>query len=184
MRIYTRRTPECHPDRKHRGHGFCAQCYRGMVKVRLKLTSASCHPDRPIRAKGLCDACYNHQWRRTTARKGDRETYDGAWNDRKREEHPWYFREMKMRVRYRIYFTKKMYEAMYAEQEGRCLICDEWQPVLDVDHCHEANVIRGLLCGHCNRGIGLFRENPERLRRAAEYCVRFQPLKQKTKEAA
>ena len=54
-------------------------------------------------------------------------------------------------------------------QEGRCAIC--WQPAdLHVDHNHETGEFRGMLCGPCNRGIGLFAEDPERLESAAVWC--------------
>ena len=33
--------------------------------------------------------------------------------------------------------------------------------------------MRGLLCEGCNRGIGLLRDDPDLLRRAADYIDRF-----------
>lgn len=38
-----------------------------------------------------------------------------------------------------------------------------------LDHCHRTGVIRGWLCGPCNRGLGAFSDNPEFLRAAADY---------------
>lgn len=59
---------------------------------------------------------------------------------------------------------------MLLAQDGRCLICrGEFGQTLPVDHCHRTGKVRGLLCHHCNRGIGLFGDDPERLRRAADY---------------
>jgi hypothetical protein len=53
------RVPDCHPDRKHYGHGFCHACYqRAKRDGRLPATPAKCHPDKPALAKGLCHQCY------------------------------------------------------------------------------------------------------------------------------
>lgn len=80
------------------------------------------------------------------------------------------------------------YRAKFLEQEGRCAICEAQFPVtsvfedgprdgraafpLVVDHSHKSGVVRGLLCGHCNTGLGMFRDSPEALIRAAEYLGR------------
>lgn len=65
---------------------------------------------------------------------------------------------------------------MHERQEGCCGICSI--PIsLDrnapnpghVDHDHTNGNPRQLLCGNCNRGLGLFFDNPEFLREAADY---------------
>lgn len=40
---------------------------------------------------------------------------------------------------------------------------------LSIDHDHKTDIVRGLLCGHCNVGIALFKDSPELLRAAALY---------------
>jgi hypothetical protein len=63
-------------------------------------------------------------------------------------------------------------EEMLDQQDNRCAICRRNGPAtLHLDHCHETGRIRGLLCGNCNRGIGLLAHDPEVLRRAADYLA-------------
>lgn len=69
---------------------------------------------------------------------------------------------------------------MMRVQDGRCAICKETlkgKPLkgfraVHVDHCHESGDVRQLLCGQCNAGLGNFKDDPERLRRAARYMSR------------
>jgi hypothetical protein len=49
-----------------------------------------------------------------------------------------------------------------------CVICGAGGPLV-VDHCHASGKVRGMLCSHCNRGLGHFRDDPELLEFAAEY---------------
>jgi len=38
-----------------------------------------------------------------------------------------------------------------------------------VDHCHDSNDVRGVLCITCNMGLARFDDDPDRMLRAAEY---------------
>jgi len=42
-----------------------------------------------------------------------------------------------------------------------------------IDHCHESNAVRGVLCSSCNTILGAAKDRPETLRRLAEYLERF-----------
>ena len=73
--------------------------------------------------------------------------------------------------------TAAEYDAILAAQSGCCAICGLPETLtrsdrtmkLAVDHDHATNAVRGLLCADCNNGLGRFRDDPELLRRAADY---------------
>lgn len=84
-------------------------------------------------------------------------------------------REARLLKKYGI--ASSVYEAMSEEQQGKCAICTEViedRSLFHVDHCHSTGKVRGLLCSRCNQAIGLLRENPNIIRRAASYVERHQ----------
>jgi hypothetical protein len=69
----------------------------------------------------------------------------------------------------------EQFQELVDQQEGRCACCGDMPPEGDrlrVDHDHETLVVRGLLCHHCNTGLGQFRDDPQRLTAAIEYLKR------------
>ena len=61
------------------------------------------------------------------------------------------------------------YAYMVDSQDNRCGICSIEMDPPCVDHCHAEGHVRGLLCHHCNKGIGFFRDDPDTLTKAATY---------------
>ena len=83
-----------------------------------------------------------------------------------------YWRHWKMKKSYGIGIFE--YYQMYDEQKGKCGICEKerlnkGKDGLVVDHCHNKGHVRGLLCVHCNTGLGQFKDNVELLHKAIEY---------------
>ena len=127
-----------------------------------------------------------------------REEYDRRiakeYNKKWREKHPTYARdkgrkkrhenpekaakesmEHGLRRRYGMDFGQ--YDSLFEFQNGLCLICGKPETRfrngrvtrLAVDHCHDTNKVRGLLCSACNSGIAHLQHSPEVLRKAIEY---------------
>lgn len=67
------------------------------------------------------------------------------------------------------------YYELLKSQGNVCAICKKPEPNthqykrLAVDHCHVTNKVRGLLCSHCNTGLGKFRHSKWLLITAATY---------------
>lgn len=75
--------------------------------------------------------------------------------------------------------TRPIIEAMMKAQNSECSICSRKLSIsrfasphykANVDHDEVTGKVRQLLCGDCNRGIGLFMHDADILHRAANYC--------------
>lgn len=112
-------------------------------------------------------------------RRSEKDTPQKRWRDRNREylsdkskayqkANPDVNRRSWLKQRFGI--TLDQYDEMRGRQDGLCAICGRCpEKALDVDHCHRTGKIRGLLCGDCNRGLGLFRESECNLQNAIAY---------------
>lgn len=73
--------------------------------------------------------------------------------------------------------TLEKYNEMHASQNGVCAICGNPETIerngkprwLAVDHCHDSQKVRGLLCGNCNPMIGYAKDNIQVLEKAITY---------------
>src|SRR5690606_29139249 len=66
------------------------------------------------------------------------------------------------------------FEAKLAAQGGVCAICKgppNGKGRYHVDHCHKTGKVRGLLCHHCNLGIGNLKDDADLVLAAAAYLV-------------
>ncbi len=61
------------------------------------------------------------------------------------------------------------YEALKEKQDGRCALCQRKRKRLAVDHCHKTGRVRGLLCGPCNRALGMLGDNEASILKVLTY---------------
>lgn len=152
------------------------------------------HPERTAKILGLCPACYHRKWyldnkernserRKETSKKWKEENKERVRASRKiryeqtrdhRREVSRLWRE-KNKDEIRIRFIAKKYGISREEYEGLrkesgdvCMICGA-KDSLVIDHCHHTNMVRGILCGRCNSGIGLLGDSLARIQSAARY---------------
>jgi len=85
-------------------------------------------------------------------------------------------KELHLRTSYKL--SMPDYKQLLQEQEGRCAICRQIETALyrdgsvkalSVDHDHKTGKVRGLLCLHCNQGLGRFFDSKDLLKKATEY---------------
>jgi hypothetical protein len=68
--------------------------------------------------------------------------------------------------------SEEDYHTLLEAQGYRCACCGTDHPgreTFAVDHDHDIGTVRGLLCLQCNVGLGMFKDDPDRLRSAAVY---------------
>jgi hypothetical protein len=98
-----------------------------------------------------CKPCHNARTRASVAKNGGSRRYH---------------------LRQRFGLEPDDVERIIEEQDGVCAVCKK-RPPTQVDHDHHTGVVRGILCDGCNGGIGHFRDDPDLIRKAIAYVVRY-----------
>jgi len=83
--------------------------------------------------------------------------------------------DMTWRRRLREYgVTKEEFYAIFEKQGGKCAIClDAITDKDSMDHSHNKNKARGILCTGCNISLGQFEDNISTLKSAIEYLEKY-----------
>ena len=100
--------------------------------------------------QGVCKAC----------RKEYEQSEKGKAAKRKKEA--------KMKYGWSV---ERLFE-LFELQGYQCAICGTTEPGSSdwhIDHCHSSDEVRGILCGHCNVGIGMLKDSPDRMETAIQY---------------
>ena len=119
-----------------------------------------------------CKSCYNRKSvdRHRADRAKNPEKWKKRWASRRRDP-----RKVKSyQLMSKFCFDINTYDKILEMQGGGCAICGiepEEGRYLDVDHDHETDRVRGLLCNSCNKGLGMFSDSQERLVKAAGYLL-------------
>lgn len=119
----------------------------------------------------------NFKWIDKPENKHDRKTPEGrrAYLKQHRQSTPHLQRGYALKHVYGL--SVEDYARMLEEQNGVCAICHKPEvkikhgklAMLSVDHCHNSEKVRGLLCGNCNLMLGYSKDDPETLERAIAY---------------
>lgn len=118
-----------------------------------------------------CRPCNSAKAREWKARNPERAAYHAA---KRRPRSTIERRKVGLWVKYRL--TWDDYQDMLASQGAACAICRTVDPksksgTFTVDHDHSTGAVRGLLCSPCNLALGHMKDEPERLRAAADYLA-------------
>lgn len=157
-----------------RGTKVCTKC--GMEK---SVTSFYLHrgtKDGRTTYCGQCQSRSSAEWKARNLERAKEWQTAYTQGERVRRDAREHMRAWNLR---KYGLTPEDYERMHSDQDGLCAICQQPERYVDprtqqprrlaVDHDHATGVVRGLLCGACNRSIGQFSDNHQTLERAAAY---------------
>jgi hypothetical protein len=88
------------------------------------------------------------------------------------ESREWKLKNPDHHLLYSYNITLAQRDQMIADQGGGCAICKKPLTVsrdIHVDHDHDTDAIRGILCHRCNTALGLMLENTDTMRNAISY---------------
>lgn len=134
-----------------------------------RVASRAAHRRDPDRARRV-----SREWQQKNGQKV--RTAMRSWRDRNPDKIKAQSKKQRLK---RYGLTPESFEKLLDDHKGRCGICDvdldRTKGIgrnLHIDHCHASGVVRGLLCGKCNLGLGLFADNTDRLQGAIDYLKR------------
>lgn len=114
-----------------------------------------------------CKSCHAVVVRQYQKAKPEKRREWGRASDRRRRS------KQQAYARKRLYgLSPEHFQRLFDQQEGRCAICRTELTKPCVDHDHDTQDVRGLLCSDCNTAIGLLKDDPNIVAAAAFYlCV-------------
>jgi hypothetical protein len=123
-----------------------------------------------LRAKEL--RLLNPEPRRKSERKyrANNRERENARSIKYNREHPEKRRAIARKHLYGL--SQARFSEILETQLGMCPICGAHLKSPHVDHCHSISAVRGLLCGNCNRVLGIFKDSIGRFLSAALYLER------------
>lgn len=110
------------------------------------------------------DSARHAEWRKANREK--RNAYARVWWAEAKAKDPDKYFQMgrRARLKRRYGISLEDYEQLLVKQGGHCALCDrtpdlERNGCFHVDHCHETNKVRGLLCEKHNHALGKLGDN-------------------------
>jgi hypothetical protein len=139
----------------------CRECFEARPKEK---TCTKCSQVKP-----LGDFYVGHSFCKVCKRSAYREWYGSTESDRT---------ALRRRAR-KLELDPDQILKHFNDHHGSCDLCGrppgeavKGRKYLTIDHDHQTGAFRGLLCGSCNFALGMFRDDADLMRRAADYVSR------------
>lgn len=120
---------------------ICPKC-----KIQKNLNSFSYKNKKQKKKHSYCKSCHNTYKKQYVSTKDMKFEY----------------------IRWTYGLSKEEWIKLHSKFKGKCWICRVENGEV-TDHCHTTNKVRGILCRHCNTGLGYFKDNTKAIANAIKY---------------
>ena len=146
-----------------------ASAYSDHILISMPICH-ECGEVKPIRemsksSRVLCKKCV------TQKTKEWAKSHPNEWDRHRRASH--------LKKKYNL--TIDEYDEIVVRQGNKCAICGGniydsrgFRP--HIDHDHKTGKMRGVLCGYCNKALGRFKDDKEKLLSAYNYLLKSEQL--------
>lgn len=90
-----------------------------------------------------------------------------SWRARNKEKWKTYLDAYNRKRLYGL--SETQYQNLLKQYPYCAICCAPWVTSPNIDHCHQTNKVRGLLCKDCNTGLGHFKDDIANLQSAIVY---------------
>lgn len=137
--------------------------------------------NKALKLKGLkkCTCCDKvKDLSNFTKLNENQESYRARCKDCYREINKKYEQKYHDTTRKQKKYNLSKYELSLLMDKNKCEICNKEIEGRNknIDHCHNTQFVRGILCKHCNLGLGHFQDNELRLFSAIAYLRKARTL--------
>lgn len=156
-----------HPKSKDRLQYHCKSCwgnltkdYRGRNKEKVASLGRKCYLNKKEDRIRMVN-----EWKKNNPEKVAKIKKDF------KERNPEYSRFLTLKKRG---ITFEQFDEMLLKNNNSCWICNSVflkRENAHIDHCHETNIVRGLLCSFCNTSLGLVKDDVNILKSMINYLL-------------
>jgi hypothetical protein len=160
-------------------NSMCKSC----TKIYFEVNKERFHQNRKEHIEGIPDyhkICYQNN---KEARKASSKKW---WKNLKNTPELYQqalLKDRNVKLKKKFGITLEEYNQILESQNGVCAICGkeetdtDWRSdkvkQLAVDHNHETGKVRALLCGKCNKAIGLLKDNIQLFQATIDYLNKY-----------
>ena len=129
----------------------------------------------------ICKSCRSIErklvWKTDASHREKQTKLHYQWKKNNSEKHDAYIRNYILTTKYGI--TTEQYNDMFSKQGKVCAICGSANSgygntkCMPVDHDHKTGKVRAIICRPCNVTLGEVKDNPDLLRRLADYLEKY-----------
>jgi len=155
------------------GSSYCKACHTARCakgrKVRAHLPCVTCKDAPRVASGSYCKACTRARLKESRTRTSKLPC--AACKDAPRAQGQTWCKPCATAHKWGMPWEDL--QALWESQGHACAICRKTLELphkrTHVDHDHKTGAVRGVLCMHCNTGLGQFRDNTSLLQAAIEY---------------